>query len=251
MERTRMTISVLTATNNAAAHLPRLIESLRAQTDRDFEWIVMDGGSQDNTVAQLRDASDIVSHWKSEPDFGIYHALNKALGMATGSYYLVMGADDLLNPTAIENYRKAALSSNADIITAPVIVDGVQIAPPQRLAWWRSSPLFVSAHSVGALIKTELHQELGLYSRRFPIAADTYFFLQVWKAGKSVYSFPEPVGTFGSAGVSGTDTLGGLCESFRANAEVRGYLVVHLLLLVFKIMKNSPRIRKDLARRRK
>lgn len=246
-----MKITILTATYNAGVFLPGLIESLRAQTDRDFEWIVMDGGSQDNTVVQLRDASDVVSHWQSEPDFGIYHALNKAIGMATGTYYLVMGADDLLNSTAIENFRKAALDSNADIISAPVVVDGVQIAPPQRLAWWRSSPLFVSAHSVGSLIKIKLHEELGLYSRRFPIAADTYFFLLAWKAGKRVYSFPEPVGTFGSAGVSGTDTLGGLCESFRANAEVRGHLVVHLLLLVLRVMKNSARIRWDLARRRK
>lgn len=244
-------ISILTATYNAAAHLPHLIESLRAQTDRDFEWIVMDGGSQDNTLAQLRDSGDVVSHWKSEPDFGIYDALNKAIGMATGTYYLVMGADDSLNPTAIENFRKAALSSHADIISAPVLVDGVEIAPPQKMVWWRSSPLFVSAHSVGALIKTQLHQELGLYSRRFPIAADTYFFLQVWKAGKRVHCFRESVGTFGSAGVSGTDTLGGLCESFRANAEVRGHLVVHLVLLVLRVMKNSARIRRDLARRRK
>jgi glycosyltransferase involved in cell wall biosynthesis len=244
-------ISILTATYNAAPHLPRLIESLRAQTDQNFEWIVMDGGSQDETVAQLRDASDIVSHWLSEPDFGIYHALNKAIGVATGSYYLVMGADDSLHPTAIANFRKAALNSNADIISAPVVVDGVEIAPPQRLTWWRSSPLFVSAHSVGSLIKTKLHQELGLYSRRFPIAADTYFFLQVWKAGKSVHHFQEPVGTFGSTGVSGTDTLGGLCESFRANAEVRGFLVVHLLLLALRVMKNSIRINEDLSRRRK
>lgn len=246
-----MNISVLTATYNAAEHLPHLIESLRAQTDRDFEWIVLDGGSQDNTVTQLRDAGDIVSHWQSEPDFGIYHALNKAIQAATGTYYLVMGADDLLCPTAIENFRKAALSSGADIISAPVVVDGIVVAPPRRVTWWRSSPLFVSAHSVGSLIKTDLHHELGLYSRRFPIAADTYFFLQVWKAGKSVYCMNESVGTFGSTGVSGTDTLGGLCESFRANAEVHGFLVVHLLLLVLRVMKNWVHISRDLARRRK
>lgn len=243
-------ISILTATYNAAEHLPQLIESLRAQTDRDFEWIVMDGGSKDGTVEQLHDARDIVSNWQSEPDFGIYHALNKALGVASGAYYLVMGADDLLNPTAIENYRKAALISHADVISAPVFVDGVEIAPPQKIIWWRSSPLFVSAHSVGSLIKKNLHEELGLYSRRFPIAADTYFFLHVWKAGKRIYCFPESVGTFGSAGVSGTDTLGGLCESFRANAEVRGYLIVHLLLLVGRVMKNSARISRNLAQRR-
>ena len=56
-----MNISVLTATYSAAMHLPHLIESLRAQTDRDFEWIVVDGGSLDNTLTQLRGAGDVVS----------------------------------------------------------------------------------------------------------------------------------------------------------------------------------------------
>ena len=245
-----VTISVLTATYNAAEHLPRLMESLNAQTDRDFQWIVIDGGSQDETLAQLRDAGNLVSHWQSESDFGIYHALNKAIGLATGTYYLVVGADDLLYPTAIENFRKAALVSGADIISAPVVVDGVVIPPRRRMAWWRSSPLFVSSHSVGSLIKTRLHQELGLYSRRFPISADTYFLLQVRKAGKSFYYFHEPVGAFGTTGVSSNDTLGGLCESFRANTEVRGFLAIHMFLLVLRVLKNSIRINRALARRR-
>lgn len=244
-------ISVLTATYNAAAHLPRLIESLRSQTDRNFEWIVMDGASQDNTVSLLREAHDVVNRWQSEPDFGIYHALNKAIGMASGSYYLVMGADDVLNPTAIENFRKAAEASGADVISAPVIANGSEIAPRRRMVWWSSSPPFVSSHSVGALIKIALHKELGLYSRRFPISADTYFFLLVWKSGKEFYYFNTPVGVFGTDGVSSNDTMGGLCESFRANVEVRGFLLFHLFLFVLRIIKNGFRINKALKRRRK
>lgn len=242
-----MKISVLTATYNAAEHLPRLIESLRAQTDRDFEWIVMDGGSLDNTLTQLRDAGDIVSYWESEPDFGIYHALNKAIRSANGAYYLVLGADDVLEPTAIQNYRKAAFDSGADVISAPVVVDAVVVPPLRRIALWRSSPLLVSAHSVGSLIKIQLHDELGLYSPRFPIAADVYFFLKVWKAGKKFHYINETAGTFGTDGISSNDTLGGLCESFRANVEVRGYLPIHLLLLFLRIIKNGTRIRKTLS----
>jgi glycosyltransferase involved in cell wall biosynthesis len=250
LEIPEIRISILTATFNAAFCLPRLISSLRAQTDPDFEWIVMDGGSQDDTLALLDRAKDVVTFVRSEPDFGIYHALNKAVNECSGEYYLVLGADDLLAPTAIENFRRAANLSRADVISAPVFVGGAEISPPRKLVWWRSSPLFVSAHSTGSLIKTALHREFGLYSARFPIAADTYFFLHVWRAGKSVYHFNIPVGTFGNLGVSGADTLGGLCESFRANAEVRGYLFVHLILLVLRIMKNSNRITRDLVRRR-
>lgn len=243
-------ISILTATYNAAATLPRLMESLRSQTDRDFEWIVMDGGSQDETLAQLRGAPDLVNRWQSEADFGIYHALNKAIGLATGTYYLVLGADDLLLPNAINNYRKAALATGADVISAPVVANGVEIMPRRRLAWWSSSPPFVSSHSVGTLIRTALHNELGLYSRRFPISADTYFFLLAGKSGKSFYYFSELVGIYGTDGLSSNDTLGGMCESFRANAEVRGFWAVHMFLLVLRVIKNGARIKQALARRR-
>jgi glycosyltransferase involved in cell wall biosynthesis len=243
-------ITLVTATYNAGAHLPNLIESLRAQTNRNFAWIVMDGASQDDTLAVLDTASDVVTLVKSEADFGIYHALNKAIDLACSEYYLVLGADDFLEPTAVDNYCKAALQSNADIVSGAVMVDGVNIRPPAKPIWWRSSPLLVSAHSVGALIRRDLHKELGYYSRRFPIAADTFFFLLVWRAGKRVYRIDKVVGSFGSGGVSGTDILGGLCESFRANAEVRGYLFIHFFLLTLRLLKNASRIRRDLFRRK-
>ena len=55
----RATISVVTATRNAVEHLPNLIESLREQTDRDFEWVVADGASDDGTLELLRDITDL------------------------------------------------------------------------------------------------------------------------------------------------------------------------------------------------
>jgi len=118
------TISVITVTFNTAKLLPGLIESLRAQTDRDFEWIVVDGASTDETIHLIKSAGDVVTNWISEPDFGIYHALNKAVRMATGQYYLVMGADDRLNPDAIAQYREHAYRSKADIITAMIMRNG-------------------------------------------------------------------------------------------------------------------------------
>ncbi len=81
------TISVITATYNASKTFSGLIDSLRNQTDQAFEWIVMDGASTDGTVEQIKAANDVVTRFVSEPDFGIYHALNKALGLATGEYY--------------------------------------------------------------------------------------------------------------------------------------------------------------------
>jgi glycosyltransferase involved in cell wall biosynthesis len=169
------TISVITVTCNAVNFFPMLVGSLRVQTDRDFEWIVVDGASADGTVELIKSADDVVTHWISEPDFGIYHAMNKALQLATGEYYLVMGADDRLYPDAIAQYRHYACQSKADIITALIMRDGkIERRKPCR-PWLYAHHAYVSEHSVGSLIRKSLHQKFGFYSKRYSVGADLLF----------------------------------------------------------------------------
>jgi glycosyltransferase involved in cell wall biosynthesis len=235
-------ISVITATYNCERVLPALIASLLAQTSRDFEWVVVDGGSTDGTLDLLRGASDVAARWISEADFGIYHALNKGLALARGEYYLVVGSDDTLLPGAIEAFAHAAAASAADVVAAPVLVDGAMVQPRRTLSWLRSGPPLVAAHSVGSLIRKSLHEEIGPYSRRFPIAADTYFLLQVAQRDKRFAYLSAPVGSFGSAGLSSRDPLGALTESWLANVAVRGRLWLLLPLFLARLVVNRGRI---------
>ena len=235
-------ISVITATYNAERDLPALIASLRAQTSRDFEWVIVDGASSDRTVDLLRGASDIATRWISEPDFGIYHALNKGLALARGEYYLVLGSDDTLLPGAIEAFAGAAAAEGADVVAAPVLVEGIAVHPRRHRPWLRSGPPMVAAHSVGSLIRKSLHDEIGPYSRRFPIAADTYFLLQVAQRQKRFAYLSDPVGSFGTAGLSSGDTLGALTESWRANVAVRGRFWLQLPMFLARLVANGGRI---------
>ncbi len=235
-------ISVITATFNAERELPALIASLRAQTSRDFEWVIIDGASSDRTVDLLRGASDIATRWISEPDFGIYHALNKGLALARGEYYLVLGSDDTLLPGAIEAFAGAAAAEGADVVAAPVLVEGIAVHPRRNRPWLRSGPPMVAAHSVGSLIRKSLHDEIGPYSRRFPIAADTYFLLQVAQRQKRFAYLSDPVGSFGTAGLSSGDTLGALTESWRANVAVRGRFWLQLPMFLARLVANGGRI---------
>ena len=244
-----MQISIITASYNAASTLPTLIDSLRRQTDRSFEWIVVDGGSSDSTVELLRNAGDVVTRWISEPDFGIYHALNKGLAVAGGEFYLVVGGDDVLERDAIANFSRAATETGADVIAAPVRVDGRVVQPRAKLSWLRSGPPGVAAHSVGSLIRRSLHDEIGLYSRHYPIAADTFFLLQALTRGKRFAYLYHVVGTFGTAGTSSADTLGALCDSWRANVAVRGRYWLQLPLFILRLLTNGPRIARSAGRR--
>lgn len=242
-------ISVVTATYNAAQHLPALIASLRAQTSRDFEWVVVDGGSSDGTLDLLRAASDVLTRWISEPDFGVFHALNKALALTQCTYYVVIGSDDTLLPDAIAAYAHAAAQTDADVVAAPVLVDGELVSPRRDFSWLRSGPPMVAAHSVGSLIRKSLHDEIGPYSRRFPIAADTYFLLQVAQRKKCFAYLVEPAGTFASNGLSSNDTLGALTESWRANVAVYGRLWLQVPVFLVRLVANRARIARGLGKR--
>jgi glycosyltransferase involved in cell wall biosynthesis len=237
------TISVITVTFNAIKLLPGLIDSLRSQTDRDFEWIIVDGASTDGTVELIKSAGDVVTNWIAEPDFGIYHALNKALGMVTGEYYLVMGADDRLNPDAISQYRDHAHRTKADIVTALIIRNGNVKRRKPCWPWLYAHHAFVSEHSVGSLIRRGLHEKFGLYSKRYPIGADLLFLKRVCSSPETrVMKADFVAGACGSNGISRQDRAGAICDYFRGQFETEKYKYFQILFFVAKVLKNSVSI---------
>lgn len=89
-------ISIITVSYNAAATIEQTILSVVGQMYPHIEYIVMDGGSTDGTVDIIRKYEDQIAYWVSEPDQGIYDAMNKGIRRATGDYLYFLGADDWL-----------------------------------------------------------------------------------------------------------------------------------------------------------
>lgn len=237
-----VTISVITATYNAAAHLPKLIESLRAQTDKDFEWVVADGSSSDGTLGLLKDAADISITVSSQPDFGIYDALNRAIKISKGEYYLVVGSDDFLFPNAIEDYRKAIQESGADIVTATVMAQERQLKPKKGKAWLYGSRAFVSAHSVGSLFRKSLHTKFGYYSKMFPVSAEDLFTQKACRNGASCYNARFIAGEFTTAGLSNTDIIAALTDGFRVQLLMEKKFP-QLIIFLLRLIKNYRRLK--------
>lgn len=242
-------LSIVTATYNAAEHIPRLIGALEAQTDQNFEWVVADGGSTDGTLDILHDAAKRLKHVKidSHPDFGIYDALNRAIKMCNGDYYLVAGADDVFFPQAIADYKVAIAASGADLVTACIESGGCVQGPRQRQWPWLYGPFaFVSGHAIGVALRRLLHDRYGYYSRQFPIAADQLFLLKAIDGGASVSVQKFVAGRFECAlGTSGQDVLGNLLEGYRVQVAMGNSLVLQSILVILRIMKNWRRIRRN------
>lgn len=102
-----MKLSIITVTYNNAVGLNRTIKSIVNQTCKDFEYIIVDGASKDKSVEIIEENKAHISQWVSEPDTGIYNAMNKAVKMATGDYCLFMNAgDELYANTTVEDIYK-------------------------------------------------------------------------------------------------------------------------------------------------
>ena len=225
-------IAIITATRNAADRICDLANSLSAQTDQHFAWIVIDGGSEDGTIGLLKQLTLPQLDLHIVKDFGIYDALNQAIAFAEAEYYVVAGADDLFHPRAVENFKSAIESGLADIYAFHVLKNGVTVEPRNRPLWWSGHKAMIAEHAVGSLIKRDLHRAFGLYSNRYPIAADHDFLVKTFLGGATYKEIPIVVGVYGTDGLSATDSVGAMLESFRIQIGWDSKLRQYLLLVI-------------------
>lgn len=238
-----VSISVITVTLNSATVLPRLLASLRAQSDRGFEFLVIDGASNDQTWELVQGAGDIVTYAVSEPDCGLYDALNKAIRRVRSDYYLVVGSDDTLHPDAIKNYKEAIEKTGADVIVAKVrIGDRIKAGFRPRRAWLGHSAM-ITSHSVGMLIRTSLHQRFGEYSMKYPLLADGYFIKRICTNSEvKTAGVTFLAGEFSKDGVSHRYLARALCESWQIQMDTGEQPVLQYLLFQLRLVKNLFKI---------
>lgn len=233
----RATISVITATRNAAEHLPRLIASLGAQTDKDFEWVVADGASGDGTLELLRAVTGINIRISSLEDFGIYDALNRAIKISTGEYYIVCGADDFFYGDAIANFRRAIVESGADIIVANAMYGQQHVKVKNGPVWLFGGRALIAAHTLATAIRKDLHRVYGFYSAEYPIAADQFFLMQACRGGASRYESGFVAGEVGRGGISSVDRAGSAKDVFRMQLALGSPVVVQAPLLMLRLLR--------------
>lgn len=184
-------ITVITSTFNAAKHLPNTVQSIREQGYDKIEWVVIDGGSTDGTLDILRQSEDVIDHWISEPDHGIYDAWNKGLRLARGEWILFLGADDQILPDAIGSMVNVANESPVplDLISGKVqlysgTVQRRIIGRPWT--WGRFRKYMCVAHT-GAMHSATYFKRYGEFESTFRIAGDYELLLRAGANLKAGY----------------------------------------------------------------
>ncbi|GBR74226.1 glycosyl transferase GTA-type super family [Candidatus Termititenax aidoneus] len=173
--------SLITVCKNAAPALQRTLYSAKQQTFADYEHIVIDGGSTDNTFKVLAEYKDYIDKVISEPDTGVYNAMNKGIRLAGGGYLLFLNAGDIflhenvLHMVAEQLTRKTVdvffgHTLSLDRVTGKAFIR-TQLPYVNRLTLWGST----IAHQA-AFINRRAFAEIGLYEESFQILADYEWF---------------------------------------------------------------------------
>ena len=188
-------ISVILSTLDAARVLPRCLDSLRAQSFRDFEVIVMDGASTDGTVDILRQSGDVVGEWRSAPDSGIYNAWNKALPLARGEWLCFLGADDWLwDGDALARlvpHLRAAAPRHRVVYSQVRQLDGAGRLIEQLGEPWQGFKARFRSHAClphpGLMHHRSLFETHGGFDERFRFGADYEFLLRELASGEPLF----------------------------------------------------------------
>lgn len=171
-------ISVITINYNNKSGLEKTIQSVISQTYFELEYIIIDGGSSDESIDVIKKYENKIDYWISEQDKGIYNAMNKGIAQAHGEYCNFMNSGDCFHDSEVLEDVFSKQTQKADIITGNTILSGkrriLETAPNEISAAFLFN---ATLNHQSTFIKTSLLKE-NPYNENFRLASDWIFFMQ-------------------------------------------------------------------------
>lgn len=207
MDKTPL-ISVITINFNDRVGLERTFESVFNQTFQDFEYIVIDGGSNDGSKELIEQNTEKISYWISEPDKGIYNAMNKGISVAKGDYLLFLNSGDIL-------YKNDVLKSCETYLCNEDIISGNLSFVENERNWLGKTPETLSFYRFFtdtlyhpcSFIKKTAFDTFGGYDEEYKICSDWKWFLLAICKKKATYKHIEiTISAFFVDGISSQNT---------------------------------------------
>ena len=238
-----MKFSIITVTYNAEATIERTMESVAQQTYRDFEHLIVDGASKDKTV-------EIARHYPhatvvSEPDKGLYDAMNKGLKMATGDFLCFLNAGDTLHSKETLEHIAAAGGEFAVLYGDTHIVDAQgnflrdrRLTPPEHLTWRSFKDGMLVCHQAFYVNRTIAQS----YDLSYRFSADFDWCIRCMKEGEqrgmhNLY-IKEPLADYLSEGMTTANHKASLQERFNIMAKHYGLLptIIQHIWFIFRAL---------------
>lgn len=175
-----MKLSIITINYNDLPGLKNTVNSVIHQSWRDFEHIIIDGGSRDGSKEYIEDNAEYFSYFVSEPDKGIYNAMNKGIVKANGDYLLMLNAGDVLHNNEVlskvfqdTNYTQDIIYGDVDRESKGIVF--TESIFPDKLTFGFLRNGMISHQA--AFFKRKLHDLVGLYDETLKYGADKHFII--------------------------------------------------------------------------
>lgn len=176
-----MKVSIITVCYNAEQTIEKTIQSVLSQSYANIEYIIIDGSSTDNTISVLNKYKTQIAKIVSEPDKGIYDAMNKGIRVATGDIIGIINADDWYEKDAVENVVNAFNNSDVELVyskTKLIYFDSASTETAEvalERLWYDVGIMHPSV-----FIRKETYNRYGLFDLSYELAADYELFLRYY-----------------------------------------------------------------------
>lgn len=228
-------LSIVTVIFQAKEECQKLLKNI-FEFDHDvFEMIIIDGGSTDGTVEVLRQWDEKIDYWLSEPDSGIYDAMNKGIAVAWGEYILHLNEGDRLKFIPRDSLIKC-LTQGVDVAAFPVSIDCGEIFQPRTGFPMRFTNTW---HHQGTFYRRGRHLS---YDARYRVFGDFDLNQRMLKSGRTVRLFDQVVSCHRDGGISASGA--GLHEVYRSVRDNFGARYIALLFLRFKYKGIQQRVKR-------
>ena len=239
-KKKRPLISIIMVVLNNKKYIQKSINSVVNQNYRNFELIIIDGGSTDGTLNILRKNNLKIDIWISKKDKGLYDAMNKGIKLSRGSIISILNSDDIFYNNALKTAVKYFTKySKVDFLFGSVLKHKLLYGyKPWKIHW---SFGFYSAHSIGFLIRKKAQKKVGYYNTKYKYSADydlLYRIIVKYKLNGMATKKNEIFGKFRRGGISSklsNNTF--LKEIYQVRVDNGQNKIFVLLLLLLKYLK--------------
>ena len=219
-----MKVSIITVCFNSSKTIEETIQSVLSQDYPNIEYLVIDGGSIDGTQTIIQKYQGKIASWVSEPDQGMYAAMNKGISMATGDVIGILNSDDVyVSSRAVSELMYVMSNAKADVVFADLIlVDQNNLNKvlryydsgrfqPRKFRWG-----WMPAHPT-VFVKKKYYDRVGLFALDYQIAADYEMLIRILAIEKAPFAYlPKPMVRMRAGGAS----TAGLSRNWILNKEI-------------------------------
>jgi glycosyltransferase involved in cell wall biosynthesis len=222
-------VSIITVVYNGEKYIEETIKSIIAQSYTKIEFVLIDGGSTDNTINIIKKYTDHISYWITEKDQGISDAFNKGIRQASGEIIAILNADDWYEEDAIALIVKEFTELNCDIVCSKIRLFNNEVNYKVKSSSLQGIRQNMTIWHPGMFCKRKVYEKIGVYNTEIQILMDYEFILRVLAKNLNLHFSSHITTNMRFGGVSNKLIYKSMIELLKIKNDFYGTKLIHYI----------------------